>query len=95
MAIQTVIVSNGWDFSSDTVTCMNRNGPLRKTKSLGTYEMPVRLQQTFLLQSFVLHASNKMGVKCALVILLVFFWQLVSAAGAKCVLRGMITISEN
>lgn len=50
-----------------------RNGPLKETKRLGTYEIPVRLHQTFLLKFFVLHASNSMGVKCSLVILTVPF----------------------
>lgn len=71
MGIKAVILSNVWDFSSDSVTCVNMNGPLRKTKRSGTYEMQVRLHQTFLLHTLVLHASKNMGTKFALVILLV------------------------
>lgn len=64
MGNKVVILPNVWDFSSDSVRCVNRNGPLRKTKRSGIYEMRVRLHQTFLLQSLVLHASNNMGNKC-------------------------------
>lgn len=49
------------------------NGLLRKTKRSGTHEMPVRLHQTFLPKSFVLHASNNMGINSTVVILLVPF----------------------
>lgn len=64
------------------------NGPLRKTKRSGTYEMPVRLYQTFLLQSFVLHASNNMGIKCTPVILLVPFSAMCLCSCQKCFERN-------
>lgn len=73
MGIQAVMLCYIWDFSSDSVTQVNRNRSPKETKRLGAYEIPVRLHQTFLLKSFVLHASNNTGVKCALVILTVPF----------------------
>lgn len=68
MGIQAVMLCYMWDLSSDNVTWVNRNGPHKDTKRMGTYGIPVRLQQTFL-KSFVLCTSNNTGVKCTLVIL--------------------------
>lgn len=73
MGIQAIMLCYIWDLSSDSVTQVNRNRPPKETKRMGTYEIPVRLHQTFLLKSFVLHTSSNTAVKCALVILTVPF----------------------